>query len=107
MPRSPIVDQPSAMIFLANACSASQPRWKETMHGYHLQDEFIDPAAEQALIAAVIHKPTLYFEFLDILVPDVFATEDATWREVALAIEAEQPQRLSSTWRPQPEHQST
>jgi len=77
------------------------------MHGYHLQDEFIDPAAEQALIAAVIHKPTLYFEFLDILAPDVFAIEAATWREVALAIEADQPPRLSAPWRPTPDPQST
>ena len=107
MPRSPFGDQASAMIFLAKACSASQPRWKETMHGYHLQDEFIDPAAEQALIAAVTHKPTLYFEFLDILAPDVFATEAATWREVALAIEADQPPRLSAPWRPTTNPQST
>src|SRR6185503_12962704 len=71
------------------------------------RDEFIDPAAEQALIAAVIHKPTLYFEFLDILAPDVFATEAATWREVALAIEADQPPRLSAPWRPTPDPQST
>ena len=107
MPRSPFGDQASAMIFLAKACSASQPRWKETMHGYHLQDEFIDPAAEQALIAAVIHKPTLYFEFLDILAPDVFTTEAATWREVALAIEADQPPRLSAPWRPTTDPQAT
>ena len=42
-----------------------------------LQDESIDPIAEQALTAAVIHKPTLCFEFLVILAPDVFATEAA------------------------------
>jgi replicative DNA helicase len=77
------------------------------MHGYHLQDEFIDSAAEQALIAAVIHKPTLYFEFLDILAPDVFATEAATWREVALAIEADQPPLLSAPWRPSTDPQAT
>ena len=50
------------------------------MHRYHLQDEFIDPAAEQALIAAVAQTPTLYFEFLNILAPDVFAAETVAWR---------------------------
>lgn len=77
------------------------------MQHYHLQDEFIDPAAEQALIAAVAHTPTLYFEFLDLLTPDVFATETAAWRQVALAIEADQLPRLSAPWQPAVDPQAT
>ena len=70
------------------------------MHRYHLQDEFIDHGAEQGLIAAVAQTPTLYFELLDLLAPDVFATEAAAWRQVALAIEADQPPPRPAPWRP-------
>jgi hypothetical protein len=77
------------------------------MQRYHLQNEFIDSAAEQALIAAVAHTPTLYFEFLDLLAPDVFATEGAAWRQVALAIEADQPPPLPVSWFPTADPQAT
>jgi hypothetical protein len=69
------------------------------MQHYHLQEEFIDQAAEQALIAAVAHTPSLYFEFLDLLAPDVFATEAAAWRQIVLAIEADQHASLPALWR--------
>ncbi len=77
------------------------------MQRYHLQNEFIDSAAEQALIAAVAHTPTLYFEFLDLLAPDVLATEGAAWRQVALAIEADQPPPLPASWFPTADPQAT
>lgn len=77
------------------------------MDPYHLQDDFLDQAAEQALIAAIAHTPTLYFEYLDLLAPDVFATEIAAWRQVALAIEAEQPPPLPAPWRPAADPQAT
>jgi replicative DNA helicase len=77
------------------------------MQRYHLQEEFIDPAAEQALIAAVAQTPTLYFGLLNVLTPDVFATETVAWRQVALAIEADQPPRLSTLWQPAADPQAT
>jgi hypothetical protein len=77
------------------------------MQRYHLQDEFIDPPAEQALIAAVAHTPTLYFEFLDLLPPDVFASEATAWRHVALAIEADQLPPLPAPWQPAADPQAT
>ena len=73
------------------------------MQHYHLQEEFIDQAGEQALIAAVAHTPSLYFEFLDLLAPDVFAAEAAAWRQIALAIEADQPASLPAPWLPAPD----
>ena len=48
------------------------------MHTFHLQDEFTDATAEQALIAAVARNPTLHFELLDVLTPDVFTKEADT-----------------------------
>jgi replicative DNA helicase len=77
------------------------------MQHYHLQEEFIDPAAEQTLIAAVAHTPSLYFEFLDLLAPDVFAAEAAAWRQIALAIEADQPASLPAPWLPAVDPQAT
>jgi len=77
------------------------------MQHYHLQEEFIDQAAEQALIAAVAHTPSLYFEFLDLLAPDVFAAEAAAWRQIVLAIEADRPGSLPAPWLPAVDPQAT
>lgn len=70
------------------------------MRTYSLQTEFSDSTAEQALIASVAHNPTLYFELLDMLSPDVFTTEAQAWQHMALAIETEQQPELPDTWQP-------
>src|SRR5213593_4316676 len=58
------------------------------MQTYHLADEFTDIAAEQALLASIIGTPTLYWDVLDLLTPEVFTKEADTWQAVALALEA-------------------
>lgn len=70
------------------------------MHTFHLQDEFTDTTAEQALIAAVTQRPTLYFELCDVLTSDVFTQEADRWQEIALAIEADQHPPSSNGWLP-------
>ena len=71
-----------------------------SLHPYHLQTEFTDPSAEQALIASVVHHPFLYFELLDMLSPDVFAHERDAWHHVALALDAEQSPTIPQQWSP-------
>ncbi|MEE8292267.1 MAG: DnaB-like helicase C-terminal domain-containing protein, partial [Candidatus Tectomicrobia bacterium] len=77
------------------------------MESYHLYTEFTDPAAERTLIAHIAHNPTLYFELYDTLSPDVFMEEREMWRQVVLAIEAEQPPVVPADWLPGPNPQAT
>ncbi len=70
------------------------------MDAYHLQDEFTDPPAERALLAAITRTPTLYFELSDLLSTEVFTVEVETWRSIALAIEANRPPTLPTLWSP-------
>ena len=56
------------------------------MQSYHLTDEFIDIAAEQALLASLTHSPELYWDLLDVLTPEVFPKETDTWRAITLAL---------------------
>jgi replicative DNA helicase len=77
------------------------------MHTFHLQDEFTDAAAEQALLAAVARTPTLHYELLDILTSEVFTKEADTWRQVALAIDADQQPTVPDGWLPSPDPQAT
>ena len=70
------------------------------MHTFHLQDEFADPIAEQALLASIARTPSRYWELLDLLTPDVFTQEGETWHAVALALEAEQSPTVPVAWRP-------
>jgi len=60
------------------------------MQSYHLTDEFIDIAAEQALLASLTHSPELYWDLLDVLTPEVFPKETDTWRAITLALETGQ-----------------
>ena len=76
-------------------------------HASHLQDEFTDPGAEHALIAAIVDTPALYFELDEVLSPEMFATEAAAWQQVALAIEANQSPILPAPWSPAPAPQAT
>ncbi|MEE8290705.1 MAG: DnaB-like helicase C-terminal domain-containing protein [Candidatus Tectomicrobia bacterium] len=70
------------------------------MQSFHLQDEFTDPSAEQALIAAVARDVTLYWELLDVLSPDLFTKEAETWKRVKLTLETEQRPTIPNDWHP-------
>ena len=48
------------------------------MHTYRLADDFTDTPAEQALLASIARTPSLYWELLDLLTPDVFTKEAET-----------------------------
>ena len=61
------------------------------MQSYHLTDEFTDIPAEQALLASLIQSPTLYWDLLDLLTPEVFTKEIYTWQTITLALETDQP----------------
>jgi replicative DNA helicase len=77
------------------------------MQSFHLQDEFTDTAAEQALIAAIVRHPPLHFALLDLLTPEVFTKEAETWRQVALALETDQRPTVPSDWLPTTDPQAT
>jgi replicative DNA helicase len=77
------------------------------MQPFHLQDEFTDIAAEQALIAAIVRNPALHFALLDLLTREVFTKEADTWQQMALAIEAAQQPAVPSDWLPTPDPQAT
>jgi replicative DNA helicase len=77
------------------------------MQTYHLMDEFTDAAAEQGLLASLVHTPTLYDELVDLLTPDLFPTEVATWQALVLALETGQPPRAPATWEPVPDPYAT
>jgi len=73
------------------------------MQTYHLTDEFADPAAEHALLASLAYAPTRYWELLDLLTPDLFPTEAATWQTVAQALDLEQTPHVPADWLPAPD----
>ena len=77
------------------------------MQTYHLADEFTDIAAEQALLASLARTPTLYWELLELLTPEVFTKEAATWSTVALALETVQAPCVSADWLPAPDPHAT
>jgi len=68
------------------------------MQSYHLTDEFIDIAAEQALLASLTHSPELYRDLLDVLTPEVFPKETNTWRTITLALETGQSSSVPADW---------
>jgi hypothetical protein len=45
------------------------------MHAYRLVDDFVDAEAEQALLASLTHIPTLYWDLLDLITPEIFLTQ--------------------------------
>jgi replicative DNA helicase len=70
------------------------------MQTYHLADEFTDGTAEQALLARLADTPTLYWDLLDQLTPDLFPTEATTWQHIAQAFELEQHPTIPADWLP-------
>ena len=77
------------------------------MQSYHLTDEFIDIAAEQALLASLTHSPELYWDLLDVLTPEVFPKETDTWRAITLALETGQSSSVPADWLPAPAPHTT
>src|SRR5215475_12244907 len=75
------------------------------MQSYHLTDEFTDIPAEQGLLASLAQSPTLYWDLVDLLTPEVFAHEILTWKAIALASESDQPPLTSipADWLPAPD----
>lgn len=70
------------------------------MQRFDLTDDFIDPAAERALMAAVAQQPDLYWEVLDLLPSGAFAVEAEAWTAIATAIETEQSPPVFDGWTP-------
>jgi replicative DNA helicase len=70
------------------------------MQSYHLTDEFTDSEAEQAILASLTHSPGLYWDVLDLLTPEVFSQETATWHALTLALETGQPPSVPADWVP-------
>src|SRR2546430_15185581 len=77
------------------------------MQTYHLADEFTDIAAEQALLASIIGTPTLYWDVLDLLTPEIFSKEADTWRAVVLGVETGQSPTIPADWLPAPDPHTT
>jgi replicative DNA helicase len=77
------------------------------MQTYHLADEFTDVAAEQGLLARLTETPTLYWDLLDLLTPDLFPTEAATWHRLVQTIELEQRPALPADWPPAADPRAT
>lgn len=69
------------------------------MQTFHLTDEFTDPAAEQAIIAAITQQPDLYWQCIDLLPAEAFVQERGAWRDLMAAVESERQPRACS-WMP-------
>src|SRR2546430_16850103 len=54
------------------------------MHTYRLVDDFVDAEAEQALLASLTRIPTLYWDLLDLITPEIFLTQADAWQALAL-----------------------
>jgi replicative DNA helicase len=70
------------------------------VHAYHLEAEFTDRAAEEALLASIAQHPPVYFELVGQLSPDIFTHHADVWRQLALAIEAERQPIIPEGWPP-------
>ncbi len=77
------------------------------MQSYHLMDEFIDRTAEHALLASLTQIPTLYWDLIDMLSPDLFPTEATAWKHLVEAIELEHRPMLSADWSPAADPRAT
>jgi replicative DNA helicase len=77
------------------------------MQSYHLTDEFTDIPAEQALLASLAQSPALYWDLVDLLMPEVFTKEVDTWQALALTLETSQPPSIPADWLPAPDPHAT
>jgi hypothetical protein len=74
--------------------------WETVMRPYHLADEFTDMEAERTLLMSLTQNRLLYWDLIDLLTPDLFPTEAATWQHVARAFELEQRPIIPADWSP-------
>src|SRR4029453_2230780 len=72
------------------------------MQSYHLTDEFTDIPAEQSLLASLAQSPALYWDLVDLLIPEVFTKEIDTWQAFTLALETGKPLTVPTDWLPPP-----
>jgi replicative DNA helicase len=77
------------------------------MQSYHLTDEFTDIPAEQFLLASLAQSPELYWDLVDLLIPEVFTQEVNTWEAIALALETGKPLTIPTDWLPSPDPHAT
>jgi replicative DNA helicase len=77
------------------------------MQFYRLQDEFIDAAAERALLMSLTQNRLLYWDLLDLLTAELFPTEVAAWQHVAQAFELEQRPIIPADWSPAADPRAT
>src|SRR2546430_515095 len=70
------------------------------MHTYRLVDDFVDAEAEQALLASLTRIPTLYWDLLDLITPEIFLTQADAWQALALALETSQCPTVPADWSP-------
>src|SRR3989442_656097 len=70
------------------------------MHTYRLVDDFVDAEAEQALLASLTRIPTLYWDLLDLITPEIFLTQADAWQALALAFETSQCPTVPADWSP-------
>ncbi|MBC7326413.1 MAG: AAA family ATPase, partial [Moorella sp. (in: Bacteria)] len=56
-----------------------------------LAEEFTDPQLERELLAAIAANPELYWELLDLLVPEAMTETRPAFEELAAAVEQEKP----------------
>jgi len=70
------------------------------MHAYRLVDDFVDAEAEQALLASLTRIPTLYWDLLDLITPEIFLTQADAWQALALALETSRCPTVPADWSP-------
>src|SRR5690606_2432279 len=79
------------------------------MPAYTLPAEFVDQAAERALLAAIAHRPELYWEVADYLPTGAFVAETATAEDLLTAIDqgAERLPAVPEDWVPAEDPEAT
>src|SRR5688500_14877302 len=85
----------------------TDPSWETSMETYRLTDEFTDVTAEQGLLASLTQSPMLYWDLLDLLMPEVFTKETDIWQAFTLALETGQPLTVPTDWLPAPDPHAT
>ena len=67
---------------------------------YRLVEEFIDRELERGVLAAIARDPSLYWLLVEELPSGSFAVEHTAWRDLAAAMQTEQPAAVPEEWEP-------
>jgi replicative DNA helicase len=70
------------------------------MRNFSLQAEFVDPAAEREVLAAILKAPSLFHELSELLPEGVFVQELEKWRQAIQAIQLDQKLEIPVGWNP-------